>query len=378
MKILYISHLHPPKNAPLENIGGMQRVSMQLVKELNKRSNITVKTVIQHAPWRGIELKTTFFLANLAYKLPHIVKEFEADIILFSSMVTASLARFTRNRINIPMVTINHGQDVTMPISFYQKFIPKVFKSLDGVISVSEATRQECIKRGMHPDKGIALPNGFDVSNAGITYDKDESKKELERIFKINLENKSLLITVGRQIKRKGHEWFITEVLPKIKSNVVYLAIGDGPEHEHLKKLTHSLPYKEDIFFVGKQSDTLLHKVYAAADVFIMPNIPVQGDMEGFGVVLLEANLASTPAVATDLEGIKDVIEDGNNGYKVPVRDSISFASRVDDILSDTYPTLSQNTRNYVLQKFAWNNVAEEYISYLKKIKDFYTTTTKD
>lgn len=375
MKILYISHLHPPKNAPLENIGGMQRVSMQLVKELNKRSNITVKTVIQHAPWRGIELKTTFFLANLAYKLPHIVKEFEADIILFSSMVTASLARFTRNRINIPMVTINHGQDVTMPISFYQKFIPKVFKSLDGVISVSEATRQECIKRGMHPDKGIALPNGFDVSNAGITYDKDESKKELERIFKINLENKSLLITVGRQIKRKGHEWFITEVLPKIKSNVVYLAIGDGPEHEHLKKLTHSLPYKEDIFFVGKQSDTLLHKAYAAADVFIMPNIPVQGDMEGFGIVLLEANLASTPAVATDLEGIKDVIEDGNNGYKVPVRDSISFASRVDDILSDTYPTLSQNTRNYVLQKFAWNNVAEEYISYLKKIKDFYTTT---
>ena len=99
MKILYISHLHPPKNAPLENIGGMQRVSIQLVKELNKRSDITVKTVIQHASWRGIELKTTFFLANLAYKLPHIVKEFEADIILFSSMVTASLARFTRNRI---------------------------------------------------------------------------------------------------------------------------------------------------------------------------------------------------------------------------------------------------------------------------------------
>ncbi len=375
MKILYISHLHPPKNAPLENIGGMQRVSMQLVEELNKRSDITVKTLIQHAPWRGIELKTTFFLANLAYKLPHIVKEFEADIILFSSMVTASLARFTRSRINIPMVTINHGQDVTMPISFYQKFVPKVFNSLDGVISVSEATRQECIKRGMHPDKGIALPNGFDVSNAGITYDKDESKKELERIFKINLQNKSLLITVGRQVKRKGHEWFITEVLPKIKSDVVYLAIGDGPEHEHLKQLTHSLPYKENIFFVGKQSDTLLQKAYAAADVFIMPNIPVEGDMEGFGIVLLEANLASTPAVATDLEGIKDVIEDGNNGFKVPVRDSILFASRVDDILSGMYPTLREHTRNYVLQKFAWNNVAEKYISYLKKIKDCYTTT---
>ena len=81
-------------------------------------------------------------------------------------MVTASLARLTRNKIDIPMVTINHGQDVKMPISIYQKFVPSVFEALDGVISVSRATREECIKRGMDPDKGIALPNGFDLSHA--------------------------------------------------------------------------------------------------------------------------------------------------------------------------------------------------------------------
>ncbi len=154
MRILYISHLHPPKNAPLKSIGGMQRVSMQLVNELEYRGDIELKTIILHAPWKGIEIRAAFFLMNLVRKLPKIVKEFKPDVILFSSMVTASLAKFTRKRIDVPMVTINHGQDVKMPIGIYQNFVPSVFESLDGVISVSEATRQECIKRGMDPSKG--------------------------------------------------------------------------------------------------------------------------------------------------------------------------------------------------------------------------------
>ncbi len=376
MKILYISHLHPPKNAPLKSIGGMQRVSMQLVEELNKNPEVTVKTIIQHAPWKGIELRTSVFLAKLTRKLPQIVKDYKPDVILFSSMVTASLARFTRSKIDIPMVTINHGQDVKMPIGVYQKFVPSVFEALDGVISVSRATREECIKRGMHPDKGIALPNGFDLSHAEETPEKETSRKEIEALFDLDLNGKSLLITVGRQVKRKGHEWFISEVMPKIKSDVIYLAIGEGPEHDRLIEIRERLGYKENIKFVGKQPDDVLHKAYAAADIFIMPNIPVDGDMEGFGIVLLEANLASTPAVAADLEGIKDVVTNGENGYKIPVRDSDSFASRVDEIISGDYEVFSERSRNYVMQNFAWNHVAERYISYLRKVIKHHTTTT--
>lgn len=375
MKILYISHLHPPKNAPLKSIGGMQRVSMQLVNELKSNSSVTIKTIIQHAPWNGIEIRTAVFLAKLARKLPLIVKDYQPDIILFSSMVTASLARITRNKIDIPMVTINHGQDVKMPISMYQKFVPSVFEALDGVISVSRATREECIKRGMEPDKGIALPNGFDLTHAKEIPDKLDSRKELEHLFNIDLHNKSLLLTVGRQVKRKGHEWFITEVFPKINSDVVYIAIGEGPEHSRLIEVKKELPHKNKIIFVGKQPDDILQKAYAAADVFIMPNIPIEGDMEGFGIVLLEANLASTPAVAADLEGIKDVVENGKNGYKIPVRDSEAFASKIDETLNMNYLALSNSSRNYVIQNFAWNRVAEQYISYLNKVIERYTNS---
>ena len=67
MRILYVSHLHPPKNAPLDNMGGMQRVSMQLIDELSSRDDIEIRTIIQHAPWKGIEIKTAFFLAKLVF-----------------------------------------------------------------------------------------------------------------------------------------------------------------------------------------------------------------------------------------------------------------------------------------------------------------------
>ena len=283
-------------------------------------------------------------------------------------MVTASLAKFTRKKISVPMVTINHGQDVKMPIGLYQNFVPKVFEALDGVISVSEATRQECIKRGMDPEKGVALPNGFDMSDFEEAPDKSIARKEIEQTFDLDLANTSLLLTVGRQVKRKGHEWFIQEVLSLIKSNVIYLVIGDGPEHERLKEVANNSGLKEKILLVGKQSDDVLKNAYAGADLFIMPNIPIPGDMEGFGIVLLEANLAGTPAIAADLEGIKDVIDNGSNGYKIGVRDSKSFAQKVDNVLETELDKLSISARKYVLENFTWNKVAQQYISYLNHV----------
>ena len=81
---------------------------------------------------------------------------------------------------------------------------------------------------------------------------KLDSRKELEHLFNIDLQNKSLLLTVGRQVKRKGHEWFITEVFPKINSDVVYIAIGEGPEHSRLIEVQKELPHKNKINFCWK------------------------------------------------------------------------------------------------------------------------------
>lgn len=344
----------------------MQRVSQQLIRELKRKESVEVVTETINVSGEGrIALSTTRFLLRQMMRLPHKVRESQADVVLFSSMVTASLAYFIRKRINVPLVTINHGRDVTLPVRIYQWFVPKIFESLDGVISVSRATREECIKRGMDPDKGVALPNGFDFEKLNNFPDKRESRNRLEKNFRIPLQHNFMLLTVGRQVRRKGHEWFIREVMPKLNKKVVYVTVGDGPQFENIQKAVDESPYSDRIFLLGRQPDEVLNQAYAAADLFVMPNIPVEGDMEGFGIVLLEANMARTPAVAADLEGIKDVIAQGKNGYRVPTMDADRFAEKIEVMLSNNLEHFSTQTRNYVLEQFSWKHVAQQYIDFL-------------
>lgn len=371
MHIFYVSHTHPQKGAILQNVGGMQRVSQQLIQELERIPYIKITKATVNVAGDGlVGLKTFRFLIRELIKLPKQVKTSGADIVLFSSMVTASLSYFVRNRISAPMVTINHGRDVTLPHSLYQRFVPKIFSSLDGVISVSEATRQECISRGMEPEKGVSLPNGFDLNKLNEFPEKTVSRNFLQNNLRIPVNGRFILLSVGRNVKRKGHEWFIREVLPKIKEKVVYITIGDGPEFDNIAQAAQESEFNKYVHLLGRQPDDVLKKTYAAADLFVMPNIPVEGDMEGFGIVLLEANMARTPAVASDLEGIKDVITEGKNGYLVPPLNAEEFAKQVDGILKTDLEQLSEQTRIYVKDKFSWERIAKQYISYLRSVMD--------
>ena len=368
MKILYISHLHPPEDHPLESIGGMQNVSMQMLDVLKKKEGIEVEEIILRTSWSNIGLKTFMFLVSLLKKIPEKVDSFKPDVILFSSMVTAGVLPFMIKKPDVPCVTINHGQDVTLPINIYQWYLPKVFQQLQGVISVSAATREACIERGMDPEIGVALPNGFEPKNSADYPDKKIGRKLVEKQFGVNLEGKSLLLTVGRQVKRKGHQWFIDEVMDKISSDVLFLIVGDGPESGLIEIARENNPKKDNIIIAGRLSDDMLQACYAAADLFVMPNIPVEGDMEGFGIVLLEANSAGVPAVASNLEGIKDVIQQGVNGYRVRSRSPKLFSKKIDEVLQGDLEELSESSKKYVLEHFGWDSVVNRYIQFLNKV----------
>lgn len=360
----------------MKNIGGMQRVSMQLVRELERKEGVNIKTELMHASWNAIGFKTAGFLLEELFRLPRIAEDFDADVILFSSMVTASLSRFIRSRVDIPMVTINHGQDVTLPVGLYQWFVPRIFASLDGVISVSRATRQACIERGMAPEKGVSLPNGFDLSRLNRFPGKETARAKLQEQFGMPLGSHQMILTVGRQVKRKGHEWFIRRVLPHVMEKTLFVAVGDGEEYQAIKRAAEESPAGDRIYLLGRQPDEILNHCYAAADLFVMPNIPVEGDMEGFGIVMLEANMGRTPAVASDLEGIKDVITDGENGFLVPVYEPDSFAEKINAVLENGLDEFSERTRDFVKKRFSWEHVADEYVQYLKGIVGTYNAGT--
>ena len=346
-------------------MGGMQRVSMQLSQQLTLNDDVQLVEITQETGWKNIGVKTTFFLLRLLFRLPAFVRKEKPDLILFSSLVTGCMGYFLRKRISIPMVSISHGHDVTLKVGAYQWLLRRMLQNLDAVISVSTATQKECLSRGLAEHKSVVLPNGFDMQDLQTPYSKKQARQLLEKEFGLRLGNRPLLLTVGRLIKRKGHRWFIDEVLPRVQTEAVYMVIGDGAEKAAIMQSVSKSDKKANIVLTGRQPDEILEMAYTAADLFIMPNVKVDGDMEGFGVVLLEANLRKTPAIASNIEGIRDVISQGRNGYRIKAGDAAGFAKKIDDVLLTELETLSQESRFYVKHQFSWEKVAKEYIKFL-------------
>jgi phosphatidyl-myo-inositol dimannoside synthase len=371
MKVIFISHLHPAGEDNLENLGGTQTVSLQILNQLKQHSEIAVCPVLLKSSSKWIVLHTLFFLPKLYATLPKIIEEEKADIVCFISMVTASLAYFLRDKVNIPMVTLNHGHDVIWNFWPYQKLVPKIFQSLSGVISVSESTRQASLARGLQAAKGIVLPNGITI-DPHRSFDKSHSRAFIQKEFNLDISDKVLLLSVGRLVKRKGHVWFVQEVLPLIQSNVAYVLIGDGSEAENIQQLKQQSPKGDRIILAGKVSNCVLQQAYDAADLFIMPNIPVSGDMEGFGVVILEANEARTPAIASALEGIQDVIRNGANGYTVEPLNPLKFAETVDKAIRHNLPVLSDSSYRHVLQQHQWRSIGNRYVDFFQTVIESY------
>jgi phosphatidyl-myo-inositol dimannoside synthase len=367
MKVIYISHLHPSKHDALSNLGGTQTVSLQILQALEQHPEVTVHPILLESSARWIVPRTLIYLFRLYRTLPEVIETEEGDLVFFISMVTASMAFFLRHKIKTPKVTLNHGHDVIWQFWPYQKLVPKVFENLDGVVSVSEATRQASLARGLKPTQGTVLPNGILIDPLR-PYSKCAARAQIEQAFGLELGNKFLLLSVGRLVKRKGHGWFIAEVLPCVQSEVVYLLIGEGSEAETLQQLQQQSPHGARIVLAGKVPGPLLQHAYDAADLFVMPNIPVQGDMEGFGVVLLEANEARTPAIASALEGIQDVIDEGVNGYTVEPLKPQQFASAIDAALQNDLETLSESSYQHVLKHYQWRSIGNRYVQFFHQV----------
>jgi phosphatidylinositol alpha-1,6-mannosyltransferase len=367
LRILFVSHSFPRPGSALENMGGMQRVAMHLWDEFRKQPDVVAESLILEADWAEIGTKTAGFLFSLLKRLPETVASFKPDVVVFSSMVTASMAVPLRKKLGVPLVAINHGQDVTLPNFFYQRWIRQVLKRLDATISVSAATREQTVNRGMPPNKAFIIHNGFYPETVSQT-DRSANKQKLFKKLGLTWDtSKPLLLTVGRQVKRKGHLWFISDCLPLVETPVNYLMIGDGPEAPAIRQKAAKLP---NVWWAGRKSDEILSLAYHASDLFVMPNIPVPGDMEGFGIVLVEANAAGVPVIASRLEGMIDVIEDGQNGLLVDAQKPDNFASSIDAVLKENMPAFSARAREYAAAHFSWQKIIRQYVQVLSRVAE--------
>ncbi len=235
----------------------------------------------------------------------------------------------------------------------------------DRIVCVSRATKEECIKRGVQQDKIKVIPNGIN-DEIYINEDKRILRKEFEKKFKINLNDKKVLLSVGRLMKRKGIHWFVYEVIPLILEefkNFIYLIVGAGPMKNRIEEIIKEKKLENRVVLFGKIDDRELKLIYNICDIFIMPNIHIERDFEGFGIVAIEAASCKVPVVASCIEGITDALMDGKIGSLVISLDAIKFSREILKLLKDDElrRKKGEEARKLVINNFLWEKVIREY-----------------
>jgi len=374
MRLLFVSHSLPPHARPMENVGGMQRVAVDLHDSLLAHREIEARALVLRSAWSERGVRTPVFLATALRQIRQMVREREIDAVLFSSMVTAPLVlplRHLLKRNGVVTAAIVNGLDATTPTWPYPLIVKRTFDALDISLPISTATAAACRSRGLSADKCNVVSLGVRLDRFPASPDREEARaKLLERITNTGTPGPNLILSsVGRLVPRKGVAWFVARVMPLLPDDVHYVVAGDGPDRDRIRDAIAQFGLEARVTLLGAVSEPDLQNLYRGSDLFMMPNVPVANDMEGFGLVILEAGLCGLPTIASRLEGISDVITEGENGFLVTSGDADAFRNAVMNFYSnpDLLVSASEHARLHTVARFGWSSVIDRYVSVIQQ-----------
>ena len=359
MKLLFITRKFPPST------GGMETFAYDLYSSLSKK--VDIKLIKWGRSNKFLPLVLPYFFLRASF----LLLKGGIDIIHIQDGVIAPIGYTLSKLFSKPYTVVIHGLDITYKNKLFQFINLRAIKHADFVFCISQAAADEAIKRGVDISKLKVIPLGIPDDNFAP---KDLARKQL--VENLELDNpKCLLLTVGRLVKRKGVEWFIENVLPNLVKkypDLIYLVVGEGAYKPNIEMAISKTGLQNNIKMLGKVDDKTLKDLYNGTDIFVMPNIPVKDDIEGFGRVLLEASLCKLPVVASGIEGIKDAIIDDKNGKLVEAKNANAYEEEINKFIKnkDYAKDFGEKSRQYTLNNYQWDTIANEYIGYYKKLKN--------
>ncbi len=375
MSILFISHKYPPST------GGMEKFSFELIEGIGK------KTQVHKIVYEGGESRLLWFF-RLRKRVKDLLKSHpEIKVIHLNDGLMAFMGRWIKKQYNLPVVVTLHGLDIVFPLPYFQHKIIPSLNVYDCFICVSEATRLAAIERGIEAKKTIVIPNGVDHQLSTSMPDPQLQHKILEK-YKIGPE-KQILIGLGRSVKRKGYSWFVREVLPVLNPNVVFILCGPSSRYNGAKwrKFFPDKPIENIELMLGLSTDekelqqlaktnpdrfiktgylpfSEIVQLMHLSGIFVMPNIKVEGDMEGFGLVALEACLSGCVVYAAEVDGITNAIINKKNGYMLPAKNaSIWINALCEELNKSDRSERVMNFKKYTLENYGWDQMCDDYLN---------------
>jgi len=253
----------------------------------------------------------------------------------------------------------------------FKKLGRKALQCTDKIFTVSRFTGEELTKLGVSPNKIKVFPNGVDsqffkpISFNRRTFLEQYGIKNFQR---------PLLLTVAQLNVRKGIDTAIRIVYELRDENIFvnYIIIGKGEDENRLRELIEKYQLNDQVFIFTGIEDKELVRFYNVCDLFLLLSRHV-GDLnvEGFGIVLLEANACQKPVIAGNSGGIPDAVEDGITGYLVDPNNSQEIMKKIKDLLLNPQKKneMGKNARLKMLSKYNWSIIAQNMVQEFRSIK---------
>ncbi len=277
------------------------------------------------------------------------------------------MARAMRKAGASKIVALTHGHEVwwakVPPFSLAIRFMSK---SIDSITYLGNFTRGEISKALGKNEiaKLVQIAPGIDVEHF-LPTDSSQLREDL------GLADKSVIISVGRLVHRKGQDKLI-EALPKIKSlvpNAHLVLVGIGPHQDYLQKLAAKLGVTECITFIGRINYSELPKYICVGDVFAMPSRSrfFGLEVEGLGIVYLEASSCGLPVVGGKSGGAPDAVLVGETGVVVDGTQPAEIANACVELLTnpELAALMGSNGRAWIIENWRWEIWAAKYVQLL-------------
>lgn len=256
-----------------------------------------------------------------------LVKKEKINLIHAHGYGSANFGRLAGIFSGIPTIVHAHDEDSYYP--WYQGLTDFFLSgSTDRAIAVSESVRESCIKkRKIAEDRVLTMYNGIPLERFKMP-ESEEIEKE-KKLLGINL-NSRVIGTIAKLREEKGIEYLLKSVpgVLEIFPSTLFLIVGDGPLRRELESLSRQLKIDQNVVFVGYYDD--VPKILSIFEVKVLPSIT-----EGFGLVVVEAMAMGKPIIATNVGGVKEIIEDKKNGLLVPPKDPRALAEKIIHLLKN-------------------------------------------
>jgi phosphatidylinositol alpha-1,6-mannosyltransferase len=301
---------------------------------------------------------------RVARNLSRVIKESNIQVAAFGAAAPLGLLSASMKKAGVrKTVALTHGHEVWWAKVFpFNWALRKIGTSVDSLTYLGEFT-QQAISKSLSKaaaQKMVKIAPGIDVDHFS-PQDSTQLRKELK------IDDKRVIVSVGRLVHRKGQDHLI-QAMPEILKRVPdahILMVGQGPYLSHLKKLVQELNLVDHVSFIGRIQYAQLPQYICAGDIFAMPSRSrfFGLEVEGLGIVYLEASACGLPVIAGSSGGAPDAVLAGVTGIVVDGENNQEIAAGAIKLLQDLPASKAMGLagREWIIENWRWEIWADRF-----------------